>query len=219
MKKYHLEIKLVTTVVLVLTLLGIIVFRKGVREDFIVFNQHLDEVAVTIDDKEYLLSDIAFYVYYEESFVEKQAMEYNSENPDKYWELHINGEFVDVLARDTAMEMFVHDTILYELAIAQGIELTDEDKEYVYSAAKDYYCFMDDEQKAALGVDEENFMEVLTRKAYGEKYSETVAYEAGMDVSRMDVGGVLYEEIHTEHEVKVKDIWKKVEFGNITVVH
>lgn len=102
---------------------GVYAYNYHDMKQNIVYNEHLDDVAVTVNGKELTLRDMAFYVAFEEMNVEKQALVYDSGNPNKYWNIHTNGEFVRVTARKAAMSMAIHDEIFYEMAKKRALHL------------------------------------------------------------------------------------------------
>ena len=103
--------------------------KAGNARGKIDYKKNLDEVCVTVDGKEFTFRDLAFYVAYEELTIQEQALVYDADNTKKYWNLHINGEFVRVAARESAIQMAIHDQIFYEMAMEEGILLTEEDKQ------------------------------------------------------------------------------------------
>ncbi len=101
--------KHITTIILAVlaVIAGVYAYNYHDMKQNIVYNEHLEDVAVTVNGKELTLRDMAFYVAYEEMNVEKQALVYDSDNPNKYWNIHTNGEFVRVAARKAAMSMAI----------------------------------------------------------------------------------------------------------------
>ena len=88
--------KHITTIILAVlaVIAGVYAYNYHDMKQNIVYNEHLEDVAVNVNGKELTLRDMAFYVAYEEMNVEKQALVYDSDNPNKYWNIHTNGEFV-----------------------------------------------------------------------------------------------------------------------------
>lgn len=82
--------KHITTIILAVlaVIAGVYAYNYHDMKQNIVYNEHLEDVAVTVNGKELTLRDMAFYVAYEEMNVEKQALVYDSDNPNKYWNIH-----------------------------------------------------------------------------------------------------------------------------------
>ena len=67
--------KHITTIILAVlaVIAGVYAYNYHDMKQNIVYNEHLEDVAVTVNGKELTLRDMAFYVAYEEMNVEKQA--------------------------------------------------------------------------------------------------------------------------------------------------
>ena len=81
--------KHITTIILAVlaVIAGVYAYNYHDMKQNIVYNEHLEDVAVNVNGKELTLSNMAFYVAYEEMNVEKQALVYDSDNPNKYLSL------------------------------------------------------------------------------------------------------------------------------------
>ena len=123
----------------------------GVRQETIVFNEHLDETALVLDGQEYSLRAFAFYIAYEEQLIQEQALLYNAENPNAYWNTHMNGHFVRVRARTEAMNLAIHDFLLYDLAMDMGMELNDEQIKYAKSRCDDFWMDIGETAQEQIG--------------------------------------------------------------------
>ena len=121
--------RLCTTAILVvlLVLTGMEFYRSLVNQRGLVYADSLSKVAVTVDQEELTLYDMAFYVAYQEKEVQKDAVIYNDEKPHKYWNAHTNGEFVRVVAEQAVVDMAVHDELFYRMACEEGIQLDEEE--------------------------------------------------------------------------------------------
>ena len=111
-KKYILTIILGILVIIT----GYMSVQKGRKSQPLDYASSLDELAVTVDGESLTLRDMAFYVAYEEMEVEKQAVTYNPEDTNKYWNLHVDGEFIKLASKKYAIQMAVHDQIFYDMA-------------------------------------------------------------------------------------------------------
>ena len=116
-KKKHM----ITVVLLIaVALTGFIAYRHRIQNSKITYKDHLDDVVVQVNDQKLTLKDAAYYVAYEEKTVEEQAVVYDPDNTNKYWNLHIDGEFVRVAASNAVVNMLIHDEIFYELAVDES---------------------------------------------------------------------------------------------------
>lgn len=190
----------------------------GVRQRTIVFNRHLDETALVLDGQEYPLRAFAFYVAYEEQLIQEQALLYDAKNPNAYWNTHMNGHFVRVRARTEAMNLAIHDFILYELAVSAGMELDEGQISYAKSRCDDFWMDIGEEAQERLGVSKEEMEETLLRMALAQKYQELLAAMDAVPTEDYDIEGGAYEKLLGEHKYKIKsNVWDGVSMGHVTL--
>ena len=173
----------------------------GVRQKTIVFNEHLDETALVLDGQEYPLRAFAFYVAYEEQLIQEQALLYDAENPNAYWNTHMNGHFVRVRARTEAMNLAIHDFILYERAVSMGMELDEAQIRYAKSRCDDFW--MD-----------------IGETAQAQMYQELIAAMDGVPTEDYNAEGAAYEKLLEEHTYRIKsNVWEGVSMGHVTLLN
>lgn len=181
---------------------------------------HLEDTLLTVDGQELTFADCAFYVAQEELTVEEQAAVYNYNDPQSYWNLHMNGEFVKVAAKRAALELAVHDAIFYRQAVEEGLTLTRQEEEALAARQEDFWMDLTEEQRDRLGVSREQLDESLRRAALAEKYQNRIAAENNSDYEGYSVGALPYETLLAEHEYEVNDrLWDKVPFGEVILEH
>ncbi len=205
---------------------GIVVFilYMGVRHygtiQPIVYGEHLDDVAVTVDGDELTLRDLSFYVLYEEQTVESEAQVYNKENTRDFWNLHANGIFFKYAAKKYVMEMAVHDHLFYRGAMDEGMTLTEDEKQ---ALSDSYNDFLDDlllQQKDSGLYDEKMIYDTMEQIVYAEKYRAYLAEREGTTYGGYGYDGYDYKEYLKEHEVEVNDsVWGRITIGDNSLVH
>lgn len=194
--------------------------RSGPRENYMTFNENLDKVVANVDGDDIYLRDLAFYLAYEEGMMEKYANIYDDEDTGAFWRIASNRMFLRVESKDAVMDMAVHDIIFCELAKEESLTLNEEEQKLAEDAGNDFWSDLEEEQREALGVEKEQIGETISRIALAEKYQTILAGVQGEDYDNYSFQGDAYERILEEHEVTVyKDVWKKVNFGGITVNH
>lgn len=214
--------KHITTIILAVlaVIAGVYAYNYHDMKQNIVYNEHLDDVAVIVNGKELTLRDMAFYVAYEEMNVEKQALVYDSDNPNKYWNIHTNGEFVRVAARKAAMSMAIHDEIFYEMAKKESITLTDDEKAALKNSEKDFWYDLSDIDGAKkLGVEKKDIYSSMEKSAIARKYQEIYAGLDNADITDYDFSGGRYEKLLEKNNYKKEKVWKRVDMGNVTLDH
>ena len=214
------SILIVVSVICIIAGLGYYSYHTNNMKENLVYKDVLDETAVTVDSKELLVRDMAFYVAYEERTVEDQAEIYDDEDTNAYWNLHINGEFMKVTARKAAMNMAVHDEIFYEMAQAEGISLSEEETATLEQKQSDFWMDLSDEAKERLTVSEDEINEVMRRMALAQKYQNIYAGMQGAGYEDYDFEGDAYLKLKEQHQVVINEkVWDRLDFGNITLNH
>ncbi len=199
---------------------GAVSLRSAEEKEDLVFAESLDLTAAVVDGKEITLADMAFYIAYEEGEIEKKAYIYNMKDTGEYWKLFSHYVFLRKEGKDAAMDMAVHDTIFYELALEEGIVLDEEEELRLANSQYDFWSDLEEEQREALGVGEDVIKESMRRLAVAEKYQYVLAAMEGKSAASYSVGGSAYEELLTEHTCEIrKDVWNRIRFGGITVNH
>lgn len=194
------------------------VWIRAKRMEKIPYLDHLDDVAVTIDGTEYLFRDMAFYLAYQERMTEEQAKAYDLKNPSRYWNLHTNGSFIRLEARDAAMDMLVHDVLFYQMAMERGLSLSSEEMEYMENQEADFWSDLEEEGQERIGVSREEISRAFDRMGLAQKAQQIFADEAGVDFREYNMNGSLYQKLMQEHEYKVNEaLWERLNFGNITI--
>lgn len=184
------------------------------------YQEHLDEKVFTVDGEDLSLRDIAFYVIYEEYNVEKDAMVYNPKNTRDYWNVHTNGHFLSVLAKEAVQGMAIHDHIFYREAVKNNMVLTEEEKKRLDNSRTDFWEDLFESQKENLIAPEEDINRTMYEIALSEKYQEALAAKEGKTYHSLDWNGTDFEEIKNSHDIKVNNrLWNRINLGNITLVH
>ncbi|MBQ7676965.1 MAG: hypothetical protein IJT32_01905 [Lachnospiraceae bacterium] len=220
----HNVLKRITQAVLlallaVVLLYGVYVsYRDHTRVDYLA---SLDETAVTVDGEDLTLSDLGFYVLYEEQQIENKAEIYNAQSTKDFWNIHVNGIFIQAQAKKAALDMAVHDRIFYRAATTDGFVLTSEEKQLLENTRTDFWSDLYDEQKERLPGTYESINETMKEIALAQKYQAHLAKEKGTTYAGFGYDGLDYKQLlKTEHKIKVnKKIWDRVVFGDITLKH
>lgn len=214
-EKRQTTIFLLAIIVLFLASIIACVIRAK-RMQKIEYASHMDDVAVTIDGEPYTLKDMAFYLAYEEQTTQNQAKVYDLYHTNEYWNLHTNGSFIRIEAKDTAMNMAVHDVIFYQIAEQDALSLSKEEQEYVANMADDFWNDLEEDGQERLGVSKEEIDDTFVHMGLAQKAQQILADENGVDYREYNVEGSMYQDILAEHTYKINDkIWERLDFGNI----
>lgn len=214
------KIQFTIVLVILVIFLGVVSVRQRMQRMDIEFPKALDTVVVTVDDNELTLQDLAFYIAYQEAKIEQEARVYNPKDTGEYWRLHINDIFLREAGKQRVIDMAVHDEIFYQLALAEGIALTEEEEEHLANDQYDFWSDLEEDQREGLGVSENVIRESMRKLALAEKYQSLLSAMSDSETESYSVGGQAYEQMLEKHTVTVDEsVWDRVHFGGITLDH
>ncbi len=210
--------------ILLLLCVGVIVYAfltMNTGRGPISYQDHLEDVAVTIDGKPVTFQDLAFYILFEERKVEEQARIYNPDSTKDYWNLHTNDTFIQEEAKDVVMGMAIHDHLLYQLAVSEGMDkLTAGEEDELQFAITDFWEDMLDQQWEHMPCDKAIIEDQLRVVAIAEKYQNHLAKEQGPSQAAYKYDGYYYSLIRDEHKITInKKLWNRFVLGDITLKH
>lgn len=228
LKKKKVEIITVCIcVVLIAAILAIlIVFNKS--KDF-VYNKHLDEAVISIDDENITLKDFSYYIYIVEKQINDMAIKYNPDDPNDFWNTHFKNSLDSVFTRDyakqLAKDLCEYDYIMEKETAIHNIYVTESEKESIKADAKDTYDDFSQKAKDNTRLSEEDIYNILCRRKLVEKYAVRVAQQvksdgfAGDSASLLDYDGEYYKEIiKSKYNVTENNkLLDKITMGRVTV--
>lgn len=205
---------------LIVALLVIVSIRGYKNRERLEFRDHLDDTVVTINGEALLYRELSFYVLYIERVTEDQALVYNPKTPKDWWNSYLNGKFVSVTASETALNMAIHDHIMYNLAEQDDTKLDDNDMLMVYYRTCDFWEDLYDIQLDNLPVSKEEINETIRKIAICDKYQQKRAREESVNSFEYDYDGYLYNDYLKDNlEIDIDKRYKKLVFGEITLHH
>lgn len=208
--------KTISSILILLCLL--LLTGCGARQRTIIFAEHLDDVAVTIDDKDYHLRDLAFYIAYQENNVQNQALVYDYNNANAFWNIYTNKNFLRIKTREEAMNMAIHDFIFLEMAKDIGLALSEEEFIYADSMMDDFWNDIGPDAQLRLGVDYDTLRDQIRDMALSQKYQSFYAIMNEREYEEYNMDGDAYKALLNTHTIKIKNnVWDGLNFGRITV--
>lgn len=228
LKKKKVEIITVCIcVVLIAAILAIlIVFNKS--KDF-VYNKHLDEAVISIDDENITLKDFSYYIYIVEKQIDDMAIKYNPDDPNDFWNTHFKNSLDSVFTRDyakqLAKDLCEYDYIMEKETAIHNIYVTESEKESIKADAKDTYDDFSQKAKDNTRLSEEDIYNILCRRKLVEKYAVRTAQQvksdgfAGDSASLLDYDGEYYKEmIKSRYNVTENNkLLDRITMGRVTV--
>lgn len=212
-------IKAVLLLALVIMVLAAVSYqRRESRQQE--YRDCLEETAFTLNGEAVPMKRLAYYIMCEERMIEEQAQIYNPGNTRDYWNLHINGVFIQEDAKKTVMEMAIHDELFYRMAVEAGVTLDEEEEEQLRFSEEDFWMDLLEEQTERIPVPREVISEQIRRKALAEKYQGRLAQEKERSFAAYQWDGYDYEQMKEQQEIKINEkVWKHISVGNITLQH
>ena len=210
----------VTAVLLAILVFFLIGTRWESRQrDPLVYRDSLEMKAVTVNGNELTLRDLAFYVAYEEAEVQRQAVVYDADNPIRYWNANMGGTYTRVAARNISMQMAIHDEVFYQMAMEEGIELSEADESALADVEQDFWSdliMIDGDQR--MGISEKDIQMTMRKMALAQKYQEIYAELNNKSYEDYDFTEAPYKKLLNKQDYKIHDkVWKRVSMGSITL--
>lgn len=209
-----------TVVVIFLCIIGFMYVNSG-RGEF-VYNEHLEDAAFKVDDGEITLKEASYYVMVIESNVNEAALQYNVNNPKRYWNIYMNdGEnrsnFLCDQAKEDMKASCIRDDIYYREAQKAGISLSGQEKSAVMDDAYEQEKLMTGKMLEVTGYEYADLYRMMEKIAIVKKYVNTLM-DKGYTEEQLDVGGEYYEELKDGYSVWInEDMWEKITLGSVTV--
>lgn len=202
----------------ILLLLSLILYRQEPRR--MNLEDNLGRIVLKVDDTDYTLRELLFYIAHEEYEVEEQAKVYSPEDTNSYWNLHTNGQFIKEAAKQAALEQAIHDALFYKIATREdSVTLTGQEKEELRMRQEDFWSDLSTQAQQRLQAEKEQLMLTMEQLALAEKAQRITAEKNGMAYEAYSIDGEAYQDLKKEHMYKSTDVWEKLEFGNLTITH
>lgn len=202
-------------------ILGSWSYQSGNARKGIAFTECLEETAVTVNGQNITFRESAVYIAYEEAKVEEQAKIYDADHTNKYWNLHIDGEFVRLAAKRATQQMLIHDIIFYQMAVKEGMVLSEEEKAALENNFYDFWSDLtEDGKEQRLGISRKDAYLAMEKMALAQKSQEVYSIINKTGAGDYDFSGDAYQKLRAENTYEINEkIWNRLTFGAITLKH
>lgn len=186
------------------------------------FKEHLDETAMTVEDKDITLKEAAYYIMVIESNGDAVAVQYNDKDHKRYWNIYLNdgdskSNFLNEQAEDDAISACIRDEIYYREALSKGISLDSEEEEQVKEDAYEQEKLMTGKMYEVTEYEYTDFYHIIKKIAIARKYVTTLM-EQGYKEDELDYGGSYYNDIEDKYKVEInEELWEEISLGSITI--
>ena len=221
-KKKQDIIIVICVLTIVLSVCAIFCIYYGKKNKEFIYNQHLDELAVTVynDDQniEITMKELVYYIINVEGDIDDMAHQFNSDNLNAYWNIKLDKGLYTTrkYAKDLVIDKCVMDNIYYMEALKNNVLLTEEEEEL---ASDDTHLILKNLTSRQMEVADfyyEDLYKIMEKLYITSKYVNTLLKE-GYTMEELDVKGSYYEKLKENYSYKVEAIWDDVKLGNLTV--
>lgn len=227
-KKKRVEIITVCICAVLIAVILVILILFNKSKEFI-YNKHLDEAVISIDDENITLKDFSYYIYIVEKQINEMAIKYNPDDPNDFWNTHFKNSLDSVFTRDyakqLAKDLCEYDYIMEKEASVYNIYVTESEKESIKADAKDTYDDFSQKAKDNTRLSEADIYNILCRRKLVEKYATRAAEQVRSDgfegdsASLLDYDGDYYKEIiRSKYSITENNkLLDKITMGRVTV--
>jgi hypothetical protein len=129
-KRYN-KIIIIISFIVILLLVCYWLYSKWQKEkNIFVYEEHLDDIVVTVGEKPVTLREFGYYIVKMESDVQEKALIYNPQDPMEYWNVHfsagLDSGFMFEYAWNYALADCVCDLIFSKKAQEAGYSLSED---------------------------------------------------------------------------------------------
>lgn len=205
-------------VIAVLVILIIIVAGGFLGRTLIESKEEKVVSILTVNDTEFFLQDLMYYIWDMEMKVNEMALSYDYADPSKFWNTYTNGRFTRLRAKDLVIENAIRDEVLYQEALKHNFSLEESEKERVLERAEELNFELSEYQRDITRLTLEDFQKIVEKQALGEKYADFLVEVNGLIEKDILVEGEYFEKLKEEYQVEVQEEeWKLVEMGQVTL--
>ena len=102
---------------------------------------------------------------------------------EEIWNVTSDGVTFEESIKNTALAQIAQVKTMYLMALDRGLELDEEEKELVKSAAQEYYSSLNESEVAAFGADEELIEKMYSQMALAQKAYDEIIRDISPEIS------------------------------------
>ena len=228
-KLYNKIIVIVWTIGIIFLAFYAVYIMKEKEKNVFVYEEHLDDVIITVDNQNITLRDFGYYIVKMENIVQQQALIYNAQDPTDYWNSHFSAGadtgYMFEYAWNYAVTDCICDLIYEQKAFDAGDSLSLEECKMVMEQSREIYASLSDKQIKNTGLTLDIITQVEARKMLVKQYAsanstgdEASKYIDDVMVYVTGIGEIAADSELLQHEIVYDaDIEHNVHMGKITV--
>ena len=223
-KRYN-KIIIIISFIVILLLVCYWLYSKWQKEkNIFVYEEHLDDIVVTVGEKPVTLREFGYYIVKMESDVQEKALIYNPQDPMEYWNVHfsagLDSGFMFEYAWNYALADCVCDLIFSKKAQEAGYSLSEDGYKKAKIQAEEIYKKLSREQIEKTGLTIDLITMVEERRLLVQLYSNSVMEENELSGYVDNIMECIKGENNIVMTFKVicnEDMKKNIRMGTITV--
>ncbi|MBP1584959.1 MAG: peptidylprolyl isomerase [Lachnospiraceae bacterium] len=102
---------------------------------------------------------------------------------EEIWDVTSDGVTFEESIKNTALAQIAQVKTMYLMALDRGLELDEEEKELVHSAAQEYYSSLNESETAALGAGEDLIEKMYSQMALAQKAYDEIIRDISPEIS------------------------------------
>ncbi|MGN0169711.1 MAG: hypothetical protein ACI39H_02995 [Lachnospiraceae bacterium] len=206
--------------VILLAAVATLMYKKNTRFSY---ETSLEKTVIQTSEENIPLKALSYYFMIEEESVNEVALTYDAEDPKAYWGLYVNNSFVCDEAMDTALDYFLRDHLYYNLAMQEGMSLTQEEWDEIYLKAEDIIEGMTKKQRS-LRMTKEDIQQALAENQLADDYVLNKAGEQDLKMTEevlsayYGINSHFFKELKEEKQVVVNEkLLENIKMGSLTI--
>lgn len=222
-RKLKKWVKVALIILLAVIFIVICVIHEINKRKVFVYNEHLEEVVLTIDDTDITLREFAYYVAQSEEIIQEMAYVYDPEDPIKFWHVHfragLDSQYTYEYAKSEAVEMCIYCYIMEKEAFAQGLELNPKAKEDCITTATNKMYSLEPKALINTGLSIDTFVREEQRQQVTKAYASVLSQAKQVALEDMDFHGDYYiNNIKPYHTIiRYEEVLDQIQLGKMTV--
>lgn len=214
---------LITIIIIIVTIVLFFVLRSIDKQNkAFVFNEHLDDTAISVGTTDISLREAAYYIIIMESSVNETAMQYNENSPFYYWNIYMNdgkdkSNFLRTQAKEEVINICIRDEIYYQEAKKTGVVLDEEEVKKCTDDANIQERALTGKQIDVTKYEYRDVYKAINKIYIIKKYISMLMDE-GYTEEELELDGDYYEKLKANYDIDIKEeIWNEITLGELTV--
>ncbi len=215
-KKYKNIIYLVCALtVLACVIMAALIYNRNREQNRFVYTDNYDSVLFSIDEFDFTLKDASYYIMLMEANVHEQALTYNSNDPQAYWNIELGNMMMRTFVKNQVYDFMLRDTLYYIEGAKLNLKLDKKEEEALNEKVNKMLKSLTSKQMAFTNFNFKELYDILYRIEIAKLYTAYAHNEnATLVEADFNKGGSHYAIVSSKYNIKPnKSLWSKVTLG------